>query len=75
MGGHSITNKVNSSKNDFNELSENIIVKQQNNDPQFNLLDSIRENDIKGNKNINIAEIYSNRNNSANLVDNSNHDM
>ena len=75
MGGHSITNKNNSSKNDFNELSENIIVKQQSNDPQFNLLDSIRENDIKGNKNINIAEIYSNRNNTANLVDNSNHDM
>ena len=47
-----------------------IIVKQQDNDPKFNLLDSIRENDIKGNKNINIAEIYSNRNHTANLIDN-----
>ena len=60
----------NNNINDINELSENILVKQTNNNANFDLLESIRENDIKNNTKIDIAEIYSNRNNSVNLIDN-----
>ena len=55
-------NDSNHLNNQINELSENILIKQKSNSSNYNVLESIREDDIKNKNNIDIAEVYSNFN-------------